>query len=665
MPEVISLLSSPPFSPVRATGIPTSRLSTSTLFNIDDFDSTGDIDFPTEQVAKRRKVSSPKPRRSPQRVKTSILAELDLSSEPDLPSPASAKVLLPVSNLFDAELELSSDLGCPSSSAPARPIASYAKVPDANDVEDIEFSSSAPARSKGKGKHAKDEQIIHILSSDDGNTMRSGDVLPEMFQLHTRSPAFSSTVMQVLASTKSRPSETIRPSQGPTKKVAASKPKSKSSQVLEDDIEVSSPPKPAKKEQSDKPRRDDSQTQEQRAAAKEAKAAAKESEKRRKREEKAEREKEKQNARDMADANKSKTNKKETSKEMILRLPASVEGTSMGNQVEEYMRQHEVEFSYSREEVDLSAGDGKSYPGKLIEWARKVQASYDEDEGHWVPLAESRVEPTDHVAVLLNAQEFASIAVGMGGRDPDPMPDLGLMKINLDRHVSRLRRHHKDRKLIYVLQGLHAWVKRTENAKNREYAAAVRAQVDAENATGAPTASQGRRKKQAKDSQHLQAVTADAVEDLQLYLQVNHQPLAIHHTTSPADTASQILSYTQCLSSRPYRIAELDHNLKSASFFMGTGSYKTGDTPEETFCRMLEGQQRVTPSIAQSIASLWPSPRELVAAFRASDNLMLENVRKSTNKDGGYSDKRIGPVISKRMWKVFLGRDPEATDGMS
>jgi crossover junction endonuclease EME1 len=660
MPEIISLLSSPPISPVRNTANSTGRRSALSFLNPDDFESTGDIDFLIEQPAKRRK-PSPAPRRTLKKANP-VLAALDLSSEPDLLSPRLRDELRPRSSLFHAEIDLSSDHECPASSAPAKvTTTSFTRLVGVADIDEIEFSSSAPIRSKAR--ISKGKQAVYVLSSD---PVGPEDDPVAGRKTATRPGVLSNRVMELLDQTSAEMfeanelnSSTLKSADGRRKTMSAVP-------VAADDILVSSPPQAASRKKGGK-QQSASDKAEQRATVKEANDAAKELEKQKKREEKIEKAKEKQKAKDIAEANKSKANKKETTKEMIVQLPESLEGTKIGDQVEAYMQQHEVEFSYSMEEAHLAKGDRNSYPGKIIEWKRRVGATYSEDEGQWVPLTRPRIERSDHIAILLEKEEFAELAIGPGNDALDSMLDLPAMKSNLDKHIVRLRQRYQDRRLIFLISGLHAWVKKNENARNRGYAAAVRAQAAVDGGGQQPTASQTKKRKTAKNapSPQLAAVTADVVEDLQLYLQINHQPLVIHHTAVEAETASHILSFTQSLSSRPYRIAELDQNLRSASFYMGAGSYKTGEDAGETFCRMLEGQQRVTPSIAQSIVSRWSSPRELVQAFRASDNLMLEDVRKSTNKDGGYSDKRIGPVISKRMYKVFLGRNPEATDGMS
>lgn len=37
-------------------------------------------------------------------------------------------------------------------------------------------------------------------------------------------------------------------------------------------------------------------------------------------------------------------------------------------------------------------------------------------------------------------------------------------------------------------------------------------------------------------------------------------------------------------------------------------------------------------------------------------------MQKSANRDGRTSDARLGPAVSKRVWKIFTGRDEGSTD---
>lgn len=44
---------------------------------------------------------------------------------------------------------------------------------------------------------------------------------------------------------------------------------------------------------------------------------------------------------------------------------------------------------------------------------------------------------------------------------------------------------------------------------------------------------------------------------------------------------------------------------------------------------------------------------------RTDSNLL---VQKSANRNGAVSDRKIGPAISRRLYKVFMELDPASTD---
>lgn len=95
---------------------------------------------------------------------------------------------------------------------------------------------------------------------------------------------------------------------------------------------------------------------------------------------------------------------------------------------------------------------------------------------------------------------------------------------------------------------------------------------------------------------------------------------------------------------------------------MESGQVKTGNDPADTYVKMLQEMIRVTPSIAYSIVDKYPTVQELAKGLQDNGPLDLEECRKSSNKNGGFTDMRVGPAISKRVYKVFTGRDPNSLD---
>jgi crossover junction endonuclease EME1 len=95
---------------------------------------------------------------------------------------------------------------------------------------------------------------------------------------------------------------------------------------------------------------------------------------------------------------------------------------------------------------------------------------------------------------------------------------------------------------------------------------------------------------------------------------------------------------------------------------MDSGQVKSGEDAKDTYSKMLQEIIRITAPIAYGIMAEYPSVQELVKGLEKDGPLALEDCRKMANRDGAFTDKRVGPAISKRMHSVFTGRDPKSFD---
>ena len=371
---------------------------------------------------------------------------------------------------------------------------------------------------------------------------------------------------------------------------------------------------------------------EERAASKAAKEAAKQEEKKQKQRAKEQKAREKQLAADIAEVNKAKWDKKISTPEMILELPRSFEGSSICNQSLEYMKRHEVETRMF---------DSHISPGNVIKWRRKVKAEYDEEEGQWRPIPQ-RIEDEGHILCHLPAVDFVEIAVASTTISGNG--DIGV-------HVSSLKSRFPGCKLIYLIEGLTAWMRKNRNNRNKAYQDAVRGQ-----GASAEDHQPSRKRKNVPAAY----IDEDAIEDALLELQVGHDCL-IYQVTCPAESAEWIKNFTEHISTIPYRQERMNAQ-SDAAFCMDVGQVKTGDNPSDTYVRMLQEVNRLTPAMAYGIAHLYPDVQRLVTAFKKHGPSMLEDVKKSANKDGGMTEARLGPAISKRLYKVFLSTNPSSTD---
>jgi crossover junction endonuclease EME1 len=98
------------------------------------------------------------------------------------------------------------------------------------------------------------------------------------------------------------------------------------------------------------------------------------------------------------------------------------------------------------------------------------------------------------------------------------------------------------------------------------------------------------------------------------------------------------------------------------AFCMESGQVKTGADPADTFIKMLQEVNRITAPIAYGIAAEYPTAQKLVKGFEKEGKDMLQELKKSANKDGALTDREIGKKISRRLWGIFMNTDPESTD---
>ncbi|TLD24957.1 hypothetical protein PspLS_06202 [Pyricularia sp. CBS 133598] len=391
---------------------------------------------------------------------------------------------------------------------------------------------------------------------------------------------------------------------------------------------------------------------------KQEKAAAREAESERKRLEveqaRVEKKLEKERAKALAEVNKIRTDKKQSTPEMIVDLPSGL-NPRIKLQVETLLKDLKVNTLTSSSPVS-----------NTVRWRRKVTAVYNDEAERWEPVS-LRLEKEEHVMVLMPAAEFVELAQGDGG-DQVPGPDEDadndyIATPTLEDHISRMQTHFPGSKLIYLIEGMAKWMRSNRTIQNRQFAAGVRslaAQAPAPPAPAEGSQAPQRRRKPAKQKKTPAYVEEDIIEDALMRLQVIHSAL-IHHVDTELETAQWISVFTQHISTIPYRRSR-DATNDRAAFCMDTGQVRTGDDAGDAYVRMLQQMTRVTPAIAYGIAAEYPTVSQLVGGFESRGPLMLEGCRKSTNKDGAFSDRTIGQALSRRLYKVFTGRDEGSTD---
>lgn len=340
-----------------------------------------------------------------------------------------------------------------------------------------------------------------------------------------------------------------------------------------------------------------------RADAKAKKDLERQLEKERKQKLKEEKAREKQLAADIAEVNKLKVDKKDSVAEMILDLSRSLEDTSVGNQALQFMKRLNVEHHFFASPIP-----------NVIRWRRKMNARYNEEVGHWEP-APFHILEEKHVLCLVPAQDFVDMVV-------EPPPDEE--RESLEVHVMKIKRAHPDCTIIYLIEGLRAWMQKNSNSRNRAYVAEVRRQYESEPAPSQESTAPRRGRKSKRKPETTPPVDDDTIEDALLALQVTHSCL-IHHTAAPPESAEWIKNFTEHVSTHLYRRERFDTH--DAAFCMENGQVKPGDGKHDTFVKMLQEVNRVTASMAYGISSQYSCVTDLYRGMLMHGPLMLEDVR--------------------------------------
>ena len=243
--------------------------------------------------------------------------------------------------------------------------------------------------------------------------------------------------------------------------------------------------------------------------------------------------KEKQRATELALANRSKTDKKLSTPEMIVDLPSNLDDTNLGRSLRTRLRELGVEVvSYA------------SPVPNVIKWRRNVTAVYEADLGHWEPVA-AHVRDEKHALCIMTAQEFVNLA----SVDHHVVKDT----YDLEAHVSRLKSCFDDHRLLFVIEGLTAWMRRNKNVRNRRWHAAVlEGMQDVGEEEGRVPPRRPSRRNLPPSSSSMEYVDEDTIEDALLRIQVMHRSLT-HHTTSTDETVAWIAIFTQHISTIPYK----------------------------------------------------------------------------------------------------------------
>lgn len=256
-------------------------------------------------------------------------------------------------------------------------------------------------------------------------------------------------------------------------------------------------------------------------ARKRQKEKEKDEEKEKKRLEKEEKAKEKRIAAELAEVNKSKLDKKDSTPEMIVHLPASINAQSVDTQIREFLKNLGVDATLYQSPIP-----------NVIRWRRKVKAKWNPELDYWEPLEYMQIENERHVLCIMSAKEFVALATAQNEEQ------------DVETHVAKLKGAYENCIPIYLIEGLQSWMRKNRTAENRAYQAKVLSQAQADETSA------GNQPKRRKAP--VEIIDEDMIEDALLRLQVANGCL-VHHTMATVETAEWVANFTQHISTIPYR----------------------------------------------------------------------------------------------------------------
>ncbi|KAF9093736.1 Mitochondrial ATPase complex subunit atp10 [Mortierella sp. AD031] len=401
--------------------------------------------------------------------------------------------------------------------------------------------------------------------------------------------------------------------------------------------------------------------------------------------------------REMRNANRL-TRKSESVKEIVLCMEESMFDSEMGKALQDYLRLIECHIDLLKspisaataaaaaaaasaraelEEETTSTGPTRTSLSELngtndacpvrdlIFWRRIVRARYDQDQEVIVPLPEEEhtVELESFWLCYMTAENFSKMV-----KEDELHTFVKSVKRDMRLRMSRQRLKqeammgsssvpvNEDRtrrqRVIFLIMGMADYLRGMKLMTTRSFQQAVLAQMREAQAGGGGGGGGARGARvggvAAVDTL---AIDSDEIDREMMKLQLEQDCLIIH-TEDHEESAQAIVSLTEQLGQRPYKAA------RKSGLNVCVDGIKCGQDYTDSWIKALQQVHMVTFNIAKSIAAEYPTIRSLYEGYRRCASVydamaMLEGIEVIGRRT------YIGKTISKRVYDVFMGENPE------
>ncbi|KAL3242971.1 hypothetical protein MRX96_047644 [Rhipicephalus microplus] len=199
---------------------------------------------------------------------------------------------------------------------------------------------------------------------------------------------------------------------------------------------------------------------------------------------------------------------------------------------------------------------------------------------------------------------------------------------SLSEHMMSINEVYPNRQLTYVVYGLEKYFKQQKSRANAEYRALV---------LGSQPAVR-RRKPGVYDGV---ALSRKDIQETLVPLQLD-SGITVATKESIEELAEYLAKFTRALAERPHREAKQSRPLQH----LAPGSLSKHDSLRRTWQAQLEQFASVSRDVAEAIVCEYPAPKLLLQVRRGAGALQ--------------STRRVGPVISGRIYRFFVAIDQNA-----
>ncbi|KAF9162063.1 hypothetical protein DFQ26_003886 [Actinomortierella ambigua] len=292
----------------------------------------------------------------------------------------------------------------------------------------------------------------------------------------------------------------------------------------------------------------------------------------------------------------------------------------------------------------------------MMFWKRGVTQRYDEAQEQFVPIGATEIEMEPFILLYLRAADFATqvkdnmlqLNLEVARRQIRRMCNMELMSMsNPSANWGDLAAKREQIRVWYVIQGMDAYIRGLRRVITKNFQAAVLAKIqpNSGSTSGADTTT-------TSDAAYSQSAEAKAeqeqIEAELLRLQV-HERCSITHVVDDEEASEEIVALTEQIGYAPYKPKIMTN--------VCMDGIRSGQNAADTWIRALQEISMVTPQVAKSIAAEYPTMRMLYEGYRIC--------RTISDAEGMLADiailgktRVIGRVISKRVYDVFMGQDP-------